>query len=240
MADKKSSSNKKSSSKLGGLVSAVVGAIVVAAFVLYQLGIIDLGQEEAGGGAPQDGGTSAPSEDLSVEQARTMLDELTVEEENDPPGYDRAVFPHWSSQDGCNTRQTVLERSGEGVDMGDDCKAVSGSWYSAYDGETFTDPADLDIDHMVPLKEGWRSGAHAWTTEERGRFANDLESSPQLWAVSASTNRSKGDADPSEWMPPLESVHCEYVAAWIEVKHVWKLSVDPEEETALREVLAGC
>ncbi|MFE6309108.1 HNH endonuclease family protein [Nocardiopsis sp. NPDC057823] len=231
--------DKKSSSKLGGIISAVVGAIVVAAFVLYQLGIIDLGLEEDTG-APQDGAPSSPSGEVSVEQARTMLDELTVEAENDPPGYDRAMFPHWSSQDGCDTRQTVLERSGENVEMNEDCRAVSGSWYSAYDGETFTDPQDLDIDHMVPLKEGWRSGAHAWTTEERERFANDLESSPQLWAVSATTNRSKGDADPADWMPPLESVHCEYAAAWIEVKHVWDLSVDTDEEAALRGVLDGC
>ncbi|QUX24556.1 MULTISPECIES: HNH endonuclease family protein [Nocardiopsis] len=231
--------DKKSSSKLGGIISAVVGAIVVAAFVLYQLGIIDLGLEEDTG-APRDGAPSSPSGDVSVEQARTMLDELTVEAENDPPGYDRAMFPHWSSQDGCDTRQTVLERSGENVEMNEDCRAVSGSWYSAYDGETFTDPQDLDIDHMVPLKEGWRSGAHAWTTEERERFANDLESSPQLWAVSATTNRSKGDADPADWMPPLESVHCEYAAAWIEVKHVWDLSVDTDEEAALRGVLDGC
>ncbi|CAL9580828.1 hypothetical protein SUDANB121_05055 [Nocardiopsis dassonvillei] len=229
--------DKKSSSKSGGIISAIVGAIIVAAFVLYQLGIIDLGTDGDAGG-PQDGGTSAP--DTSVEQARTMLDELRVEAEEDPPGYDRALFPHWSRQDGCDTRQTVLSRAGENVEMNEDCRAVSGSWYSAYDGETFTDPQDLDIDHMVPLKEGWRSGAHAWTTEERERFANDLESSPQLWAVSASSNRSKGDADPSDWMPPLESLHCEYAAAWIEVKHVWDLSVDPDEEAALRGVLDGC
>lgn len=230
--------DKKSSSKLGGIVSAVVGAIVVAAFVLYQAGIIDLGLED--GAAGPDGGAPSPGGGASVEQARTMLDELRVEAEDDPPGYDRAVFPHWSSQDGCDTRQTVLERSGENVEMNEDCRAVSGSWYSAYDGETFTDQQDLDIDHMVPLKEGWRSGAHAWTTEKREEFANDLESSPQLWAVSASTNRSKGDSDPADWMPPLESAHCEYAAAWIEVKHVWDLSVDPDEEAALRGVLDGC
>ena len=231
--------DKKSSSKLSGIISAVVGVVAVAAFVLYQLGIIDLGLEEETG-TSQEGTSSAPSQDLSAEQARAMLDELTVEAENDPPGYDRAMFPHWSREDGCDTRQTVLERSGENVEMNEDCRAVSGSWYSAYDGETFTDPQDLDIDHMVPLKEGWRSGAHAWTTEERERFANDLASSPQLWAVSATTNRSKSDADPADWMPPLESMHCEYVAAWIEVKHVWDLSVDPDEEAALREVLDGC
>lgn len=228
---------KKASSKISGVVSAVVGVLAVTAFVLYQLGVIELDRESPTEPRADD----APSSDLSVEQARLQLEELRVEEENDPPGYDRSLFPHWDSdvQDGCSTRQAVLLRDGEGVETDDDCRPVAGSWYSAYDGETLTDAQDVDIDHMVPLKEGWRSGAHAWTTEERGRFANDMESS-QLWAVSASTNRSKSDADPSEWLPPSESSHCDYVVSWIEVKHVWELSVDPDEETTLREVLAGC
>ncbi|WP_150243785.1 HNH endonuclease family protein [Nocardiopsis quinghaiensis] len=231
--------SKKASSKIGGLMSAVVGVLAVAAFALYQLGVIDLDLEPEGTAESQTGGTV--SSDLSVEQARRQLEELRVEAENDPEGYDRALFPHWDSgvQDGCTTRQVVLLRDGEDVETDEDCQPVSGSWYSPYDGETLTDSQDLDIDHMVALKEGWRSGAHAWTTEKRGRFANDLDSS-QLWAVSASPNRSKGDDDPAQWLPPLESSHCDYVVSWIEVKHVWDLTVDPAEETALREVLSGC
>jgi hypothetical protein len=233
---------KKAASKIGGLVSAVVGVLAVAVFVLYQLGVITPDSERPAGprddGAPGTGEGGASS---SVQQARQQLEELRVEEENDPPGYDRALFPHWDSgvQDNCTTRQVVLVRDGEDVQVDDNCQPVSGSWYSAYDGETLTEAEDIDIDHMVALKEGWRSGAHAWTTEERGRFANDLDSS-QLWAVSASTNRSKGDADPADWLPPLESSHCDYVVSWIEVKHVWDLTVDPDEEAALREVLSGC
>lgn len=234
---------KKAASKIGGLVSAVVGVLAVAAFVLYQLGVIELDPERTA--EPRDGASAEPGDgggaSSSVEQARQQMEELRVEEENDPPGYDRALFPHWDSgvQDNCTTRQVVLLREGEDVEVDDDCQPTAGSWYSPYDGETFSEAEDLDIDHMVALKEGWRSGAHAWTTEERGRFANDLDSS-QLWAVSASTNRSKGDADPADWLPPLESSHCAYVVSWIEVKHVWDLTVDPDEEAALREVLSGC
>lgn len=233
---------KKATSKIGGLVTAVVGVLAVAAFVLYQLGVIEPDPERTA--EPRDDGSSVPGDggaSSSVEQARQRMEELRVEEENDPPGYDRALFPHWDSgvQDNCTTRQVVLLRDGEDVRVDDDCQPVSGSWYSPYDGETLTEAEDLDIDHMVALKEGWRSGAHGWTTEERGHFANDLDSS-QLWAVSASTNRSKGDSDPADWLPPLESSHCDYVVSWIEVKHVWDLTVDPDEEAALREVLSGC
>ncbi|KAG8736024.1 hypothetical protein FRC10_009874 [Ceratobasidium sp. 414] len=34
-------------------------------------------------------------------------------------------------------------------------------------------------------------------------------------------NQAKGDKDPAVWMPPLQSYHCTYVRAWIEVKHFY-------------------
>ena len=51
--------------------------------------------------------------------------------------------------------------------VGSDCYPTSGSWYSPYDGATWTNPADVDIDHMVPLAEAWSSGAWAWSTSRR-------------------------------------------------------------------------
>jgi len=41
-------------------------------------------------------------------------------------------------------------------------------------------------------------------------------------------------------MPPSQEVHCDYAAAWIEVKHTWDLTIDPAEEQALGEVLQTC
>lgn len=58
--------------------------------------------------------------------------------------------------------------------------------------------------------------------------------------MSASSNRAEGDADPADWMPPSEEVHCGYVASWIAVKHTWDLTVDQDEEQALREMLEDC
>jgi len=54
----------------------------------------------------------------------------------------------------------------------------------------------------VPLSEAWKSGAAAWDTPRRAKFANDLIN-PQLWAVTGRVNQAKGDSDPSQWMPPL-------------------------------------
>lgn len=60
---------------------------------------------------------------------------------------------------------------------------------------------------------------------------------PQLLAVSATSNRSKGDRDPAEWLPERTAYQCEYVRAWIQVKQYYGLSVDSLEKAALSDVL---
>ena len=82
---------------------------------------------------------------------------------------------------------------------------------------------------MVPLANAWRTGAADWTDAQRSDFANDL-TRPQLLAVSLSTNRSKGDQDPSEWKPPRRSYWCVYAQRWVAVKDYWKLRVTAAEK----------
>jgi hypothetical protein len=118
---------------------------------------------------------------------------------------------------------------------------ISGvEWYSAYDGVVTNNPSDFDIDHMVPLKEAWDSGASSWSPERRRDFANDLSSRSSLIAVTAGSNRSKGADDPADWLPPNAGYHCAYLAQWIEVKLFWDLSVDQAERKTLDSVLARC
>jgi hypothetical protein len=119
------------------------------------------------------------------------------------------------------------------------CTATSGSWYSQYDGVTSTDASTFDIDHVVPLAEAWDSGASEWTTAQRQAFANDV-TRPQLIAVSASSNRSKGDDDPAEWLPTRTAYQCTYVRAFVQVKYYYDLSVDSAEKAAISSVLSGC
>lgn len=49
----------------------------------------------------------------------------------------------------------VLKRDGTNVVVSSACTATSGSWFSPYDGATWTAASDVDIDHMVPLKNAW-------------------------------------------------------------------------------------
>lgn len=197
----------------------------------------------AGAAPQQPGGAQAPNQDpppQGVATALTQLDGLTVAEWATMSGYKRDRFPHWDSQgNSCDTRDVVLQRDGSGVVTADDCKIVDGTWYSVYDGASTTDPQEIDIDHMVPLANAWRTGAKTWTDEQRGAFANDLER-PQLFAVTASSNRSKGDQDPSQWKPPRQAYWCVYAQNWIAVKTYWRLSVTIKEKAALEDMLETC
>lgn len=154
-------------------------------------------------------------------------------------GYNRELFRHWSDldSDGCDTREEVLiaERLSGSV-VG--CKVVNGRWVSQYDGVTTINPSTFDIDHFVPLKEAWDSGAWRWDSSTRERFANDQGYAPSLIAVSASSNRSKSDRDPSDWLPSEK--RCLYAKSWVGVKFRWRLSVDSREKSKLRQLLSNC
>nr|WSZ95793.1 HNH endonuclease family protein [Streptomyces sp. NBC_00857] len=177
---------------------------------------------------------------ISASTARTYLGQLTVQAEGSSSGYSREMFPHWITQSGaCNTREVVLKRDGSNVQQDSACAATSGSWYSEYDGGTWTAASDVDIDHMVPLSEAWKSGASGWTTAQRQSFANDL-TRPQLIAVTDNVNQSKGDQDPAEWTPPRTAYACTYVRAWVQVKKYYNMTVDSAEKSALTSTLSGC
>lgn len=176
----------------------------------------------------------------SADTARSELAGLTVAPDGSMDGYDRDQFPHWHTVEGsCDTREMVLQRDGDGVEVGTNCAPTSGSWTSPYDGDTWTAPGDVDIDHMVPLAAAWRSGAADWTTAQRETFANDL-SSPQLWAVTDNVNQSKGDQTPDTWKPPLQSEWCRYARAFTHVKAQYDLTVNSAEQSALSDMLGTC
>src|SRR5262245_61823869 len=102
--------------------------------------------------------SAAPPTPPDEATARSHLSAITTAAEGSLTGYSRDKFPHWITISGnCDTRETVLKRDGTGVVAGTDCHPTRGTWVSPYDGATWTDPADVDIDHMVPLAEAWRS-----------------------------------------------------------------------------------
>lgn len=191
---------------------------------------------------------------LTPQEARTALDSLgRVARSPATAPYERDAFGSaWADVDGngCNQRDDVLLRDAvpgtvtvapQGACPHD---VLAGTWVDPYTGAELVmdDLKDLaqaqavQIDHVVPLAEAWRSGADAWTAQRRREFANDLRA---LLAVDGPTNMGKGDDDPAAWRPRA-SYQCAYATRWIDVKHRWGLGADDSERRALAEMLEEC
>jgi hypothetical protein len=196
----------------------------------------------------------APVEALSPAAATRALDRLEVAPRSAPgPAYDRDAFgTPWADTDGngCNQRDDVLLRDAVpgSVDVAtqDRCDhdVLAGSWVDPYSGRTLTfddlkAPAQaqaIQIDHVVPLAEAWRSGAATWSDDRRRAYANDLD---VLVAADGPTNAAKSDDDPAAWRP-RRAFQCEYAVRWVAVKSAWSLAADRSEIVALREMLETC
>ena len=158
-------------------------------------------------------------------------------------GYSRDYFHHWidADRDGCDTRKEVLlAEARTSPSRYGSCSLSGGSWWSVYDGVMTSDSSTFDVDHFVPLAEAWGSGAWRWSYSTREAFANDLGFASSLIAVSASSNRSKSDRDPAQWLPPNSNYWCTYATTWIAVKYRWSLTIDRAEKLKLRYLVVKC
>jgi hypothetical protein len=166
-----------------------------------------------------------------------------VDDAHEP--YARRTWRHWidADHDCQDTRDEVLIAESEvPVEYADPrhCKVTRGRWTCPYTGNVVTDPAELDIDHVVPLENAHVSGGWRWSSERKRAFANDLEHPEHLIAVLARANRQKGSKSPERWMPPNRAFRCNYIEAWRSIKARWSLSETPDEVTAIKAQMAAC
>ncbi len=142
---------------------------------------------------------------------------------------------------GIHARQWLIRgggpRDGEDVAVGRGCKVSSGSWYDPYTTRTYTDLQEIDIDHVVPLAEAWRSErallkplASRGVRQRSGR-------APER---GGQHQPEKSDKGPEDWRPPNEAEWCGYATRWIGIKTEYGLSVDAAEKAALEEMLGAC
>ena len=153
--------------------------------------------------------------------------------------YDRKKWPHWVDYDGdCQDARAEALIAASSVPVkfkrNKGCIVTWGKWFDPYTGKTFEKASDLDVDHIVPLKEAHISGGHLWDINMRRRFANDPKN---LLVVSAGENREKGAKDPSQWLPDTEKYHCDYIAAWAYIKRSYDLKIDRKEQKVIDNVL---
>ena len=229
------SRRRRTRRRASGLVSLL---LVLALAALWAYFFVPSGSTSGGGG-----GESASGDPGA---ARTTLGELSVSEPGSMAGYSREKFDHWSDarefgwdapSGSCDVRDAALIRDGENVSVGSGCKIESGTWLDPYTTNTYTDPQDIDIDHVVPLANAWRSGASSWSDEEREAYANAPD---VLLSVEDDANQEKGDKGPEAWRPPNEAIWCDYAVRWVGIKSDYGLSVNPEEKDALGEMLDAC
>ena len=182
----------------------------------------------------------------SPAEASEALNKLEVAPPGSMSGYSRERFPHWSKasdfgwdapQASCDSREAALIRDGKDVKVGKGCKVASGEWLDPYTGRTYSNPKDIDIDHVVPLANAWRSGASSWNDRQRERYANDPD---VLLSVEDDANQAKGDKGPEAWKPPNEAEWCDYAQRWIQIKAKYDLSVNEQEKAALEQMLDTC
>lgn len=157
-------------------------------------------------------------------------------------GYNRELFGYGSPIDGfgCRTRALVLIRDSLTAPQIDraGCAVVAGDWFSTYDGLTWSDPGEIEIDHVVSLKEAWDSGANAWNAARLEAFSNDVDDARTLRAVTGTVNQTKSDKDPTNWLPPAPDAVCGYLADWVSIKARWGLSMDESEHGRIRNLLS--
>ncbi|WP_280509872.1 HNH endonuclease family protein [Nocardia farcinica] len=238
----------------------VVGPIVLAALIAAAFAVVEERTGTVSGRTDTAG--SAPG---SAAEVTGMLAQLKVAPEASMNGYSREKFPHWDSNKAehgfgaefnrysrCTTREVMMLRDAEGAVQLDPatCQLTVGSgggWrdeYGTLDRKTgqlkpykwITDPAAVDAEHIVALAEAWRSGAAGMDEQTRRRIANDALN---LQASDPTANRSKGDQDAANYLPPGK-FRCAYVDRYLRVKVKYGLTVDSAEQAALRTAVDDC
>ena len=207
--------------------------------------------EDTGAGSPEataSGANEPPAATTVNEPAVTDAAAQLIEQlrplvaDSDPslPAYDRAYFAGWVDSDGdcVNTRHEILQMEAADFSMNaEGCAVASGEWFDPYTNRTFTDPRDLDVDHVVALADAWVSGAWEWADELLDRFSNDLGN---LNAIAAGENRSKSAKGPAEYSPSAPAASCAYLTQYATVKIRWSLSITPPDFEVVATGLAVC
>jgi hypothetical protein len=186
--------------------------------------------------------TPATSTTSTTTAAGPSLAALAIDDHPNGAGYRRDRFMpggRWQDPDGngCNARQDALRAQSLVAIQAPGCSTAGGVWSLAYvPGET-TVPADVDVDHVVPLANAWRSGARNWET---GRLVAYAADPVVLWVVDDGANQAKGDKGPEAWRPAVRAVWCTYAHRWISIKVTYGLTATTAERDALGQMMEEC
>lgn len=193
------------------------------------------------------GSSTIPAPASSSEAAQLLVDIPAGEPSS--ADYERDLFGSgWrdTDQNGCDSRNDILARdlTEPTFEPGtNDCVVLAGHLDDPYTGTSISfergqDTSSLvQIDHIVPLSWAFRQGAADWTDEQRIQFANDPMN---LLAVDGSSNMSKGDSGPADWLPEPRESHCGYASRFVTILTDYDLAVPHADRAALEAILTVC
>ena len=248
---------------------------IVLIAIVSGVGYVSTGEDAPGSsasnGPPAQPAPSPPA--LSSEAALALVAALPDAVYSDDGSYsgnrDELFGDAWSfdfDQNGCDARNDILARDLAATDIDPaSCRVYTGTLTDPYTGETIDfvrgqdTSAEVQIDHLLPLKAVYATGGAAWPAEKRMAIANDPLN---LMAVKGSENSSKSDSLPSEWLPgfypdvsdrhdlgqrvvwddlPADtSLQCWYVDRLMPVFVAYDLGITPEDRAAMTAVLDTC
>ena len=138
-----------------------------------------------------------------------------------------------------NTRGKVLVRdsSSNVTFTPNGCTVETGNWDDPYTARLHTSAKDIQIDHVVALKNAYMTGAHEWDFKKRCLYANFLGNSFHLLSVNGKENLKKSDSSPSDYVPPNKDFICEFVKDWLNIKLIWSLRETPKEQNAIMSIV---
>ncbi len=116
------------------------------------------------------------------------------------------------------------------------CEARTGEWFDEYTGKTFTVAAQIDIDHVIPLRYDHNQGGDAWPPEKKLMFANDPAN---IVLTERSEIRRKNERGPSRYLP-REEYRCAYVRQWEAIAEKYDLRLANADRNRITVILRDC
>lgn len=170
----------------------------------------------------------------------------TIEETFPLPAepYKRDVhFGGWlrdNTADSClNTRAKVLVRDSVTpvTFSANHCTVTKGTWDDPYTARPHLNAHDIQIDHLVALKNAYMTGAFEWNFAKRCLYANYMGNKFHLLSVDGPENLKKSDHSPSAYVPPNKNYTCQFVKNWLNIKTIWSLRITPKEGDAIQNIV---
>lgn len=224
--------------ELAGLV-AVLGLMSVSTPVLSHPGPLD----ENGGhydGASYHCHMSACDEPDTFTRGGGR-DSFFFDPESRDKFFNAADWPYDEDFDGdCqNTRNEILavtSRAPVRYTNPRNCEARTGEWFDEYTGELFTVAAQLELDHIIPLRYAHNVGGDAWPPGKKVAFANDPMN--LILTERREANR-KNERGPSRYLP-REEYRCDYVRQWQAIAEKYELRLATQDSNRITVILRDC